>query len=192
MAQTLTYTGTVYILPPVYASGEEWCMSRVSISLPDELMTRLEPLKKGINVSQVCREALERRIAIFEQATVENGADLDTVGLIDRLREERALVESKVEDLGRRNAAAWLATASYLELKSVLEEQATGDITKYRLPKTAFRAAKVDLRETVGGFNGLPAVAYKTAWLDYVKAIWDRVKNDAEVAEETQTAEATD
>ncbi len=167
-------------------------MPRVSISLPDELMKRLEPLKKGVNVSQVCREALERRIAIFEQATVENGAAVDTEGLIDRLREERALVESKVEELGRRNAAAWLATVSYLELKSVLEEQAAVDIAKYRLPKTAFRTAKLDLRETIGGFSGLPAVTYKTAWLDYVKAIWDRVKNDTEVAGETQTAEATD
>ena len=41
-------------------------MARISISIPDELAARLEPVKDHLNVSQVCRDALEHRITAFE------------------------------------------------------------------------------------------------------------------------------
>ena len=39
-------------------------MGRISISLPDSLMAKLEPIKNGVNISQLRREALEQRVAL--------------------------------------------------------------------------------------------------------------------------------
>ena len=41
---------------------------RLGISIPNELHRRLEPLKQYINVSQICREAVEDRIRCYEKA----------------------------------------------------------------------------------------------------------------------------
>ena len=78
-----------------------------------------------------------------------------------------------------------------------MAQQCTFGIVRYRLPKAAFRVAKRDLRKAVGGSNGLSAVAYKTAWLDYVKAVWDQVENgqakkEVVATEQRQSAEANE
>ncbi|MCH8206620.1 MAG: hypothetical protein IH956_06400, partial [Chloroflexi bacterium] len=101
-------------------------MARISVSLPEDFMERLEPIKDKINVSQVCREALERRITAFERVAANGIGDLDLDGLVGRLREERDLVQGKFEDVARGNAVAWLSTTPYLEIKSVVEAQIMG------------------------------------------------------------------
>ena len=159
-------------------------MRRISISLPEELVTRLEPVKDKINVSQVCREALERRIAIHTGASIVNGDGLDLDSLIDRLREERDLIEGTGETMGKRNAGAWLSTASYVEIKSVVERPPSSGIEKYRLPSTAFRTMKRDMEESDGAWGNGLAVAYKTAWLDYVTAIWGQIEERVQGAPE--------
>ena len=167
-------------------------MSRISISLPDELIARLEPLKERINISQVCREALERRSDMLQRAAEHEENDLDLENLTGRLHEERALVDGKWEYLSRRNAAAWLSTTSYEELKSVVEHPRRSDTKKYKLPRTAFRMMKRDMKEANGGTEGTPAVMYKTAWLDYVRAVLDRIKSEVEAGQGTQPIDATE
>ena len=149
-------------------------MPRISVSLPEELVARLAPVKARINVSQVCREALEHRLDSFERAAAQ-GADLDLEVLVDRLRSERELIEGKFEDLARRNGATWLSTASYLELKDVAETQSTTRMDRYRLPRAAFRVMRQDMEESKQGIEGPQAVVYKTAWLDYVRSVWSDV-----------------
>ena len=41
---------------------------RIGINIPNELHRRLEPLKQHINISQICREAIEERIGCYEKA----------------------------------------------------------------------------------------------------------------------------
>ena len=167
-------------------------MPRISVSLPEELTTRLEPVKNRINISQVCREALERRVTALELATGLHGAELDMEGLIARLREERALVEGKFEALGRDSAAVWLDTASYLEFKSVAGNGASPNMARYKLPRSAFRLMKRDMEEAEASYDGAQAVAYKTAWLDSVNAIWAEVAHRVEETNGTEPAEATE
>ena len=173
-------------------------MPRISVSLPEELMTRLEPVKESLNVSQVCREALERRVDAFERSATVESEDLDMESLTARLREDRALVEGKFESAGRRNAAGWLGTAPYLELKTVAEAASNGGMAKYRLPRAAFRTMKRDMDAADVDCEDIHAVAYKTAWLDYVRAVWsqvvDRVEggNGSAAAEETNGSEAVE
>ena len=155
-------------------------MPRISVSLPEELIRRLEPIKDRINISQVCREALERRAAAFERAAEEQGDDTHLVSLIARLREEKEVVEGKFEELGRRAAAVWLSTASYAELSETMENQSTSEMDKYRLPRPAFRIMRRDMKEAAVSSEGAHAVAYKTAWLDYVRSVWSQVAHPDE------------
>ena len=150
-------------------------MGRISISLPDNLMAKLEPIKDGLNISQLCREALEQRVAAYERAASRNGNELDLDALVHRLRGERDLFGGKFEQLGKNNAATWLATASYLEIQNIAAHNHSDGMKKYKLPRVAFRVMKQDMQEEKLSCDGTQAVVYKTAWLDYVKAVWSEV-----------------
>ena len=163
-------------------------MSRISVSIPEELEARLEPVKDKINISQVCREALERRVAALEMADQFEPSEVDVEATVLRFREERELAEVKFEHLGRRSAGLWLNLASYIELRGVAESGSVTDPSRFRLPPAAFRTMKHDLREADSGLEGVSAVAYKAAWIDYVTWVAARVQeapegNGAEVAE---------
>ena len=150
-------------------------MARVSISLPDSLMRKLEPIKDRINVSQLCREALEQRVAAFERAGNHNGQNLDLSALVHRLRGERDLFGGKFEQFGKKNAGTWLNTASYLEIQNVATYDHSGGMYKYKLPHSAFNTMKQDMHGVKLSCDGPQAVVYKTAWLDCVKAVWSEV-----------------
>lgn len=150
-------------------------MPRISVTVPDELTARLEPVKDSVSVSQVCRDALERRITAVERAAKNKRDDLDVADLVERLRDEREQMEGKFEQLGRNNAAAWIGKSSYLELKSVAENHDGSSIEDYMLPRAAFRAMKRDMEAAKADCEGVPAALYKGAWLGYVKQVWGEI-----------------
>ena len=43
---------------------------RIGVNIPDELLERLEPFKSQVNVSQLCREAIEAKVDQFERNVV--------------------------------------------------------------------------------------------------------------------------
>ena len=163
-------------------------MARISISIPDRLMERLEPVKESINISQLCREALERRITTFERAAVRGGHQLDTDSLVERLREERALDGGKFEEMGRSNAAAWMSTASYLEFRVVAEDRRSTNMYSYKLPRTAFGTMKQHMADLNSSLDGVQAIAYKTAWLDSVRAVWAQIVDQLELEDSSGTS----
>lgn len=150
-------------------------MGRISISLPNNLIAKLEPIKDRINVSRLCREALELRVAAYERAASHDGNNLDFDALVHRLRSERDLFGGKFEQLGKNNAATWLATASYLEIQSIASHNHSDGMHRYKLPRGAFNVMKQDMQEESLSCEGIQAVVYKTAWLDYVKSVWSEV-----------------
>ena len=150
-------------------------MARISISIPGDLMARMDPIKDRINISQLCREALERRVSAFERAAKSNGTDLDVDELVTRLQEELVEEEGRFERLGQENAASWLRTAAYREFQSVAEAQNISDMQKYRLPRAAFKTMKRDMEEATSTCEGAQAKEYKTAWLDSVRTVWMQV-----------------
>ena len=151
-------------------------------------MAKLEPIKDAINISQLCREALERRVAAFERASGYEDLDLD--GLVKRLRDERSSEASKFEDLGKDNAGRWLNTVSLLELKNVAENPSSSNMPKYKLPPTAFKYMKQDMVEAKVSCENGQALAYKTAWLEYVRSVWTQVEDRTEDSKTSQPAEA--
>ena len=163
-------------------------MARISISIPDKLMAKLEPMKEGINISQLCREALEHRVAAFDRASGYEDLDLD--GLVKRLSDERFSETSKFEDLGKDNAGRWLNSVSFLELKNVAENPSSSNMPKYKLPLTAFKIMKRDMVEAKVSCENGQASAYKTAWLEYVRSVWTQVEDRTEDSQHSQPAEA--
>ena len=166
-------------------------MARISISLPDDLMARLDPIKDRINISQLCRESLERRVSAFERAAENNGAELDVDELVTRLQEEIVQEEGRFERLGQENAATWLGTAAYREFRSVAEAQNISDMQKYKLPRAAFKTMKGDMEEAASTCEGAQAKEYKTAWLDFVRTVWTQVEVqlEPEQAQEPENGE---
>ena len=158
-------------------------MARISISIPDELAERLEPLKDHLNISQVCREALERRIITFEEAADLPEDESGLQSLATRFREEHQLDEEKMAGFGRRNAASWLRVASYEELKHVIDAGESSRKRGHKFPHSAFRIMKRELRRANGGLEGSAAAAYKTAWGDYVNAVWVQVERNGQATE---------
>ena len=150
-------------------------MARISVSVPEELLARLEPMKETINVRQVCRDALERRIQAFERAAKVQTDTLDVEALIERLRDERGLVEGRFEELGRHNAESWLGATAYLELKAVTESNGALRMGKYRLPSSSFKTMKRDMEKERVTVEGPQAVTYETAWLEQVRTVWTQV-----------------
>ena len=164
-------------------------MARVSISIPNKLMTRLEPIKDEINISQLCHEAIEQRVAAFERASNGDGNALDLDSLVQRLRQERELFESNSEQLGKDNAAAWMSSASYPEVKAVTDYQGPANMRSYRLPRAAFKGTKHDMEKAQLDCEGPHIAAYKTAWLDYVKTVWAQVVDRVEPAGRNEAVE---
>lgn len=158
-------------------------MGRISISLPDSLIAKLDPIKDGINVSQLCRDALEQRVAAYQRASSSHGNDLDLDALVHRLQGERDLFGGKFEQLGKSNAVAWLTAASYLEIQNIAGHNHSDGMHKYRLPRVAFDLMKQDMQGEKLDCDGVQAVVYKTAWLDYVKAVWREVMDRIEEQE---------
>ena len=46
---------------------------KTTVNLPEDLVARLEPYKRQVNVSKVCREALEFELDMLEQAATATG-----------------------------------------------------------------------------------------------------------------------
>ena len=150
-------------------------MARISISLPAELMARLDPIKDRINISQLCRESLERRVSAFERAAKNDGSELEIDELVARFQEEIVQEEGRFERLGQENAASWLGTAAYREFRSVVEARNISDMQKYRLPHAAFKTMKGDMEKATSTCDSVQAKEYKTAWLDFVRTVWTEV-----------------
>ena len=151
----------------------------------------MKPVRDKINISQVCRDALERQVSLFERASGMEAAEADLETTVSRLREERENAEGKFEDLGKRNAAVWLSTAAYLDLKSVANNDRVFDIGRYRLPRAAFQIMKQDMKESEAGLDGVPALAYKSAWLDHAGAVAAQVAHPQEQANGAEPVEAS-
>lgn len=89
---------------------------RIGVNIPTDLMTRLEPLKPGLNVSHICREAIRKRVEAYERAVLNlEGADTE-IALADVSEEEirrRSVIDVDWESLGYQDAANWVKAAGW-------------------------------------------------------------------------------
>ena len=87
---------------------------RIGINIPNELMKRLEPLKPELNISQVCREALQAKADKYDDAIVNLMADDTQTALRQTVEEEikrHSIIDVDWEALGYEDAIAWVKAA---------------------------------------------------------------------------------
>ena len=154
-------------------------VARINISLPNELQDRIKQFKGSINVSAVCRHALEQRLEILEKARETREEDLDLNELVRRLRDERGVIKRDSATLGAKDARDWVRLALYNDIKKYGEVSA--DEGELRPPDEAMEVFKnrVSLSQ-VGGTGTIEAEAYWTAWLAYTRDCWQEVKVQVE------------
>ena len=99
---------------------------RIGINVPNELLQRLAPLKPELNISQVCREALEAKAASYERMRerLDDGAIIEVVNGIsekvsgreyDYLSLLSTLEVGDWEQAGYEDAVSWVQAAGQKE-----------------------------------------------------------------------------
>jgi len=82
--------------------------TKLTITIPDELAQRLEPLRNRMNISAVCAKALEAELALLQPlAGFEQAAE--------QLRERASKVRNEAFYAGVEAAREWLATVEISE-----------------------------------------------------------------------------
>ena len=175
-------------------------MARTSISLPDDLVERLEPLKGQINVSNVCQMALEGRIRVHEQILAALSNEDVMKGLVERLRIQKsdAIDQSRAwkedgKDWMIRHATyqegeLW-GTVTFIDRPARNQfEYDTPDgwdeggqpIIELFMPDDAAAASLFAERQKYAGSNHLPLErgAYSTGFRDSVREIWNQIKDE--------------
>ena len=179
-------------------------MVRIGVNIPNELMKRLEPLKPELNISQVCREALEAKAAKHEQMLARLD-DSSVRAAIDRVWEQEkeflAVIEMDWEMAGYEDAEGWAKAAEWKDWEHLHHRQ---DVIQrqgrpaWDFPPPSLPGVK-DFRERHGelyarmhqqgddffdwlydgerdGINDAAAEReYMTAWLSYTNAVWKLV-----------------
>jgi hypothetical protein len=91
-------------------------MPRITISIPVDLKDQLAEgrVRKGLNVSRICQEALRREVRRVLQLPL----DLERMDLLlSRLRQQREQIQDQWFGLGANDARAWVEQrASYQEM----------------------------------------------------------------------------
>ena len=176
---------------------------RLGISIPNELHRRLEPLKRFINVSQICREAIEERIRCYEKALASR-CDQDVVSAMERIwmeeLEMRAIIELDGGTLGCEDAKSWVTAAGLPDWNYLHHRQ---DIIykqgrpRWEVPPPYVKGAKTfddrwsELQNRIhqqdehffewlyedGGVDRAVAEReYMSAWLAYTDSAWDQIR----------------
>ena len=84
---------------------------RIGINVPNSLLKRMEPLKQMINISQVCRDAIQDWVDAYERAGERARQDgMEEVAL--GLRQELESYEVDWGAIGHEDAKIWVQKAS--------------------------------------------------------------------------------
>lgn len=171
-------------------------MTRLGINVPNELVNRLKPFKTSINVSQVCRDALEAQVAAYERADARVEED-EMSDLIQKFRQEIASRELNWESLGHEDAKVWAELGSLDDFENLfyklsfvgrpgMLERPSINIVPHvdgargfyeRLKENADWAEwKYEHDEEVNHV-GKAQSEYELAWFSYIRAVWKKIQS---------------
>ena len=136
---------------------------RVGMNVPDELLRRVKEIRPQVNVSQVCRQALERCVEIAEMAKAQAIADHVDED-VDRLAQcvEAPMIEPDWVAYALDDARDWVRT-----VKPEAWERFIYQIDFLR-KQGRDEAEMVDIWSDIGGDKGLQhRMSANTAWFEY-------------------------
>ena len=181
---------------------------RIGINIPNELHRRMEPLKETMNVSQLCRDAITNHLEKYENA-IANLEDYATKIALEQVCTEelrrRSILYVDWEMLGYEDAIAWVKAAEsedwsdWRGIQDVLKRQKrpAWDIQ----PRLRSKIKRFDdrwhgFRELIDSQsdefldwlygNNLETDwdaakrDYGRAWLSYVNAAWQQIRQRRE------------
>ena len=165
---------------------------RIGLNIPDELLTRLEPLKPSINVSQICREAIEAYADYYERASMMIEVDR-TFHEAERIWHQEESRTVDWEELGYADAKAWVEKAELEDLENLFHNlgvarrknrepfipfwryiPGTKDFGHRRGEHSEWFIWQTELDEAVNPYTSAER-EYTKAWLAYVTAVWQQV-----------------
>ncbi len=96
---------------------------RIGINVPNELLKRVREIEPRVNISQVCREALEDRVNAVERAKAQATSD-GIAEHVARLVESanRPMIEPDWEALALKDACHWVSTIAPHEWEQFLHQ----------------------------------------------------------------------
>ena len=170
---------------------------RIGINVPTDLLKRMEPLKQMINISQVCRDAIQAWVDTYERARErarQDGMEEVAIGL----RQELESYELDWEALGYENAKLWVQKASLKDFEHFAHNLKVGR-SKGRTPgiwmapylpgTRSYGERQHEHREWFERQCELDEESnpymqakeeYERGWMSYVIAVWEMAKQPIE------------
>ena len=174
---------------------------RIGINVPDEVLNRVKEIEPRVNISQVCREALEERVNELEKARTQATSD-DIEEHVDRILKfgQGPNVEPDWKSLAFDDARRWMDTVSpeaweqYIYQSNFLRRKdrdeadmvdiwshlKEGGGLQHRLGENQeWFVQEYELQFATGEEVDLHAKArriYSRAWLDYVNVVRGKVE----------------
>lgn len=90
-------------------------MVRIGVNIPKELHQRLQPLKGTMNISEICREAIEARVKKYEEFVGwldSESAKQVVAEICEKELQRKALVGVDWETIGYQDAKDWVQAAT--------------------------------------------------------------------------------
>ena len=88
---------------------------RIGINIPKELHQRLQPLKGTVNISEICREAIEARVKKYEEFVGwldSDNAKQVVAEICEKELQRKSMVEIDWETIGYQDAKDWVQAAT--------------------------------------------------------------------------------
>ncbi len=176
---------------------------RIGINIPNDLMKRLEPLKPELNISQICREALEAKAASHERmlARLDDGEIQEAIEMVwEQEKEFLSVIEVDWKALGYEDAESWTKAANledweHLHHRQDVIQKQNRPVWEVPPPTPSgvkdFAERRRELHQRMqrlgdhfldwlcderGGIDYATAEReYMTAWLEYTGAVWKLV-----------------
>lgn len=165
----------------MHSEEVQFVMARTTISIPDPLAARLEPLKDHINVSEICQRALEARVQTYERIAALSEEDV-MEKLVQRLKIQKQESTQWSTKQGAEDGQHWaISDATYAEIvkwsdRGMLDNPYIDDLP---LPDSAHDEESYnDLRELADDCGEvLDDQAYARGFLEAVGEVWLQVEN---------------
>ena len=174
----------------------------ITVRIPNDLALRLEPLKGLVNISEVCRNALEAKAHVHEQIQAALSEEDVMKGLAQRLRIQKAEANDWSHRSGEEDGRIWaIKQATYQEL----DRWGPVGKTLLRPPRNWWEAENLIYQEDPDGNPFVEDMfpsgtaqecldarresaqdekqvfeyeAYRSGFLDAVREVWRQVKGE--------------
>jgi hypothetical protein len=137
---------------------------RITITLPDLLFQRLQPVKNSMNISGLCQQAIEQAVTIEEL----KGESKNMDKLIEKLKLEKEQDNMSLKSQGITDGIEDATELSYTDFKHLeIKESISDDVLEW------LRENRLEHMDDINSDN---ENVYLKGWLEGVLSVWEQVK----------------